>query len=341
MTKNYKILYSFKNNDTTTELYNSTDTLSVFQMKSFYDFFNSQSNNEALYFSIQSEDKIIMYVIVNIMFERGIKKAFSKRAIIYGGPVINKDRMHDIKSIIPMLFLDIEKKLREKGVIYLEIRNLHDYSMYLESFQKVGFFYEPYLNYRIDISNIDATLMKFKAEKRRQVRKALKNGANITTATKEYDVIELYKILYDMYRNKVKKPLPDLDYFLNLWELFKNHNNGFITLVKIDDKIIGGSICPHTDNTVYDWYRGGLDQEYRQFYPSTVAAYAGMYIGNQKGLQTFDFMGAGHKNKPYGVRNFKSQFGGTLLEYGRFIKIYNPLLYKIGTMGINILRKIK
>ena len=47
-------------------------------------------------------------------------------------------------------------------------------------------------------------------------------------------------------------------------------------------------------------------------------------------------MGAGQPNVPYGVRNFKAEFGGTLVEHGRFLCVVNPLLFKIGTLGVKI-----
>ena len=59
------------------------------------------------------------------------------------------------------------------------------------------------------------------------------------------------------------------------------------------------------------------------------------------GLTEFDFMGAGLKTKPYSVRDFKSQFGGDLVEHGRYLKILNPLIYKVGKIGLNVLSKLK
>jgi len=41
------------------------------------------------------------------------------------------------------------------------------------------------------------------------------------------------------------------------------------------------------------------------------------------------------------VREFKSKFGGELVEYGRYKKINKPLMYKIGLLGLKILQKIK
>jgi len=45
--------------------------------------------------------------------------------------------------------------------------------------------------------------------------------------------------------------------------------------------------------------------------------------------------------KSYGVREFKSKFGGEEVRFGRYIKINRPVLYWIGKTGLKILQKIK
>ena len=61
----------------------------------------------------------------------------------------------------------------------------------------------------------------------------------------------------------------------------------------------------------------------------------------ENNLKMVDFMGAGKPNEDYGVRDFKLQFGGELVEHGRYNNIFNPSLYKIGVLGIKIMSKIK
>ena len=52
-------------------------------------------------------------------------------------------------------------------------------------------------------------------------------------------------------------------------------------------------------------------------------------------------MGAGKPDEGYGVREFKSKFGGELVELGRFLSINNPILYSIGKKVIEIIKKKK
>jgi lipid II:glycine glycyltransferase (peptidoglycan interpeptide bridge formation enzyme) len=47
-------------------------------------------------------------------------------------------------------------------------------------------------------------------------------------------------------------------------------------------------------------------------------------------------MGAGKPDEDYGVRDFKAQFGGTLVEHGRFLKVNNPLIYKAAQIYLKL-----
>lgn len=53
-------------------------------------------------------------------------------------------------------------------------------------------------------------------------------------------------------------------------------------------------------------------------------------MAKELGCTTFDFMGAGKPNKPYGVREFKKRFGGELVEYGRYRLICKKKYFNLG-----------
>ena len=48
---------------------------------------------------------------------------------------------------------------------------------------------------------------------------------------------------------------------------------------------------------------------------------------------------SGNTDEAYGVRDFKAKFGGEEVEYGRFLCVTKPLLYKIGEFGVKLLKK--
>ena len=216
--------------------------------------------------------------------------------------------------------------------IYIETRNFHDYSRWKEVFQNAGFAYQPHYDIHVHCN----AAHQISEQRIRQVKKALKNGVEIVLATSEQEIRDWYQILSRLYRTKVRTPLWSEAFFLH----FYRSGVGKYLLVKYQDKVIGGMMCPILNNkAIYEWYVCGLDEEYRELYPSVMATYAAIEYAKTNALPLFDFMGAGKPNVPYGVRDFKMEFGGELVEHGRFLCVRKPLLYEIGKFGVRISKR--
>ena len=113
-------------------------------------------------------------------------------------------------------------------------------------------------------------------------------------------------------------------------------------IVKYKGKIIGGIMCPILNNRViYEAYVAGEDRKYKKIYPSILATYAAMDYAVKNKIAKFDFMGAGRPDQDYGVREFKSKFGGKLVDFGRFEKIHKPSIFRFSKLGFKIWQKLK
>ena len=281
-------------------------------------------------------DRLVGMVVGYITRERNaIKQFFTRRAIIIGGPLLDE---HISDEALSMLLTSLKNLPSLQGgaggrlPIYIETRNFHDYSKWKSVFEANGFAYQPHLNIQVTC-NETHTLSE---QRIRQVKKALKNGAEICEAQSEQEIREWYRILNQLYREKVRTPLFSEEFFLR----FYRNGVGKYLLVKHQGKVIGGMMCPIlNDNAIYEWYVCGLDEDYREMYPSVVATYAAIEYAKQNGLPLFDFMGAGKPDIPYGVRDFKMEFGGQLVEHGRFLCIRKPLLYWIGRLGVKWIKR--
>ena len=280
-----------------------------------------------------------------------IKQYLTCRAIIIGGPVIADDATDEevaaLMQAIRRLGDKTKGKKNSKAVtiastpytlhptpIYIETRNFNDYSRWKSVLEQNGFAYQPHLNFHVDCTQ-DNMLATMSESRRRQIKKAIKSGVEIVEAKSCDEVKEFYTILLDLYTNKVKTPLFPLDFFL----MFFEQNCGKYLLVKYADKIIGGIMCPiFKGQTIYEWFVCGMDEQYKNQYPSVMATYAAIEYANQHGLSCFDFMGAGKPDEAYGVRDFKARFGGELVEHGRFLCIRKPLLYYLGKLGVKLLK---
>ena len=289
--------------------------------------------------------RLVGVIVGYITRERNaIKQYFTRRAIIIGGPVIDNDATAEevaalLNAVKKLQRSDLQPKgrttaTRSTGLspIYIETRNFHDYSRWKEVFETCGFLYQPHYDIHVHCN----AQHQMSERRQRELKRAIKNGAMVCEAQTEQEVRDWYQILHRLYREKVRTPLFSEEFFLQ----FYRNGVGKYLLVKKDDKVIGGMICPILPGkAIYEWYVCGLDEEYRELSPSVVATHAAIEYAKENGLPLFDFMGAGEPEFPYGVRDFKMEFGGELKEFGRFLCIRKPLLYWIGKIGVKWLKR--
>ena len=215
-------------------------------------------------------------------------------------------------------------------------RTTQDSVIRKEAFEKAGFTYQPHLDFHIDCTDEEAMWARLSDNRKRQIKRAMQHGVHIEEAQNEQEIEAWYKILETLYRTKVKTPLFPLSFFLT----FYRQRLGKYLLVKHEGQIIGGIMCPvWNGKCIYEWFVCGDDKMYKEQYPSVMSTYAAMEYAQKNGLPRFDLMGAGKPDKAYSVRDFKARFGGQEVEYGRWLYVNKPALYKLGELGVKVLRR--
>ena len=223
-----------------------------------------------------------------------------------------------------------------KQAIYIETRNFNDYSRWKDIFRTQGFAYQPHLNFHIDTSSLETAQANIGKHRWKYIRLSIRDGATMVENPTIEQVRECYAVLSELYCDKVKTPLFSIEFFEKLYQM----PNARFLLVAFEGKIIGGTICVSLpDKALYEWFVCGNDNYHKGIRPSSVATWYGMEYAATHNYPRFDLMGAGVPDKPYGVRDFKAEFGGKLVEHGRFLYICRPLLYQIGKLGVILLRK--
>lgn len=307
---------------------------SPFQTPSFYQYINSLDNYSAEVIAVyDDQENIKALAVVTIQSERGIKHYFSKRGIIYGGPLFTD---HDTaERLLQQLRLSLQRK-----AIYLEVRNFFDYSDYHLYFLNTKFKLQPYLNVTLSTAeaSMDEISAKMNKTRARQIRQTIKKGATAKITNNTEEIKALYDILEDLYKNKVKLPLPEFSFFKKLSE----SPVGKVFVSTLNGEVIGGAFTLFLDNRgIYTYYYCGKEGVYKNVYPTHLALNEVIKFAVEHNLTHVDFMGAGIKGKDYGVRTYKQRFGGETVEYGRYLLITKPLLYRIGKFGLSILQRIK
>ena len=331
------------------ELVRTSETGTWFQSPEAYDFYASLPElMDPFVYGLERAGKLCAVCVGYVTKERSaIKQFFTRRAIIIGGPCLANDCVNEEVKLL-LSTLNFQLSTGSNAPIYIETRNFNDYTPWRHAFEMAGksenchprrrpllpfhrkdapgFAYKPHLNFHVDPS-----VNNLSDNRKRQLKKS---DATTELAVSEQEIREWYKVLAELYRTKVKTPLWPIEFFL---EAYRQGIAKFL-LVMHEGRIIGGSMVVSDERTAYEWFECGLNAQYKDQYPSVMATYAGIQLAKQTGCTRYDMMGAGEPGVPYGVRDFKAEFGGQLVEHGRFLCVTKPLLYKIGTIGIKFLK---
>ena len=298
-------------------------------------------------------DRLVGVVVGYITRERSaLKQFFTRRAIIIGGPLLAEDISNEALAALLMAirrYGDTAKGKKNSNAatnastpyalhstpIYIETRNFNDYSRWRHVFEQCGFSYQPHLNFHIDTTTIEIAQTNIGKHRWKYIRLSMRDGATMVENPTLEQVRECYDLLKELYTTRVKTPLFSWQFFEKLYQ----QPNAKYLLVEFEGKILGGTICVCLPGkALYEWFVCGNDYYRKGIRPSSVATWCGMQYAANNGYPLFDLMGAGKPDEPYGVRDFKAEFGGKLVEHGRFLYIRKPLLYSLGKLGVKLLK---
>lgn len=321
--------------DKWSELIYKSSYSSPFQTRQFFDIINSVSTYKANVIAVEDGGDIQTLALIAFQKETGITGYFSRRGIIYGGPLLSL-KNHEANAL---LIKGINKVFR-KEAIYFETRNTFDYSSYKEAFKLHDWSYASNLNVKLNIhkKEISGILSGMKYNRKREIRISLDAGATFRFCETDDELKELYKILQKLYNENVKLPLPPFEFFSSIM----NSLIGKIFIVEHNSNIIGGSVCLFfPEKEIYTMYYCGDRNYNKKIFPTHLSILAAIEFGITQKVRSLDFMGAGKIEKEYGVRQYKLEFGGELVEHGRFLKISQPALYFLGNQGLKLYKKFR
>lgn len=309
----------------------------AFQTNKIFDLYQLSSDFTPYYclaVNDQNEKIIGGFLFVVQKMPSPVLGKWFRRSLIIGGPLLPQKGARVFSGLLKTYTSFIKRR-----VIYSEVRNIHSWSHFVDEFRTSGFKYEPHLNYFVPLKN-EASSPKLSKSKSRQIKKGLERGAQIIENPTLEQVEAFYKILLNLYSKRIKKPLPSWSFFKAFYQLQSQTKIGRYLLVSYQNTIIGGIMLPvFNGKTVYEWYVAGDDKGHKKLYPSVLATWAGIQFAKENGYSSFDFMGAGFPNIPYGVREFKAKFGGQLVNYGRFRKVHYKSIYYLAQAFYSILKK--
>jgi serine/alanine adding enzyme len=309
--------------------------MNFFQSKQYYQLMKGLPGLEPFIFDSHPSSESTGPLITGI-YQSGRNKIWGKyvtRVVIIGEP----NQLAECLHLLPQRNGWQFSRETHQSAIYTELRFIEP-PKDTETLTKLPYTsIHRYLNILVETTEpADKLFSKVSSSKRRQIQSSLNAGASVRPASNEEEVRSFFRIIQDLYRTKVKKPLLPEEAFLRI---FRDGRMGEVLLVIFRDEVVGGMLCPHVPGDVmYEWYIAGLDSRLKKYkvYPSVLVTWEAIRFASEHGFREFNFMGAGISGQPYGPRDFKLQFGGKLVEAPRLIFVHKPLLFLAGRIAIRL-----
>lgn len=307
------------------QLARESSTATWWQTKEAYQLFSSLPDYRVEVVGVADEDALCgVAVIIRPQARTRVGQWLSRRAVIMGGVMVSDGI--SVEAYHRLMAAVVEQT---SDVIYVEIRNLCDHSAWRGMIAQDGWQYMLHLNIRIDTTDAQSAISRIGKSKRRRIESSVQKGVRVVEHPSLSQVRAYYDVLRDLYVQRVHKPLPSW----GTWERLYASDMCRYILIEHEGRIIGGSVCVLWEGKVmYEWYACGRDDHRRVISPASLTKYAEIQLAERLGIAQLDLMGAGRPDERYGVRDFKAEFGGEMVEYGRYVYAHCPMVYKIGTM---------
>jgi len=308
---------------------------SVFQTPQMFRCYEKTPMEEPFVIAAYHNAELVGILLAVIIREKGfLKRQFSTRSIILSGPIVKDD-----DSRILQTMLQAYDSLLPKKVIYSQIRNQFDQLCNCDTYRTNGYRFEPHLNFLIRLDNEENIWSRIGKGRLKQIKKAQKSGLTVAVYRNNEITSELlhkgYSVIKEVYH---RANLPLVDYS----QIEATRYEGILVMIVVrtkDGELAGCRFGLSFGKTLYGWYAGSHKQYY-PLYPNDLLIWETLRWACAQGYEVFDYGGAGSPNKPYGVRSFKQQMGGELVDFGRYEKVHCSWKMKIATKGYTIYRKL-
>jgi len=276
----------------------------------------------------------IQGLLVSVIQKEGnrLLGLMSARSIIFGGPLVQQNNYKVLN-----LILKTYNNLIKGKVIYSQVRNFTLINKENKNiFINNGFTFTDHLNIILDLSiGADKLWSGCSKSRKKGIKKAYSGGLDFRIGQNGKYLDEFYNLLSISYK-RIKLPFPDKLHFEQIITNLQSDNYKIFTISQNKD-YIAALLVLIFKNTMYGYYLGSTsDTTLLKQKPIDLLFWEVFKWAIENKIKYFDWMGAGKPDKEYRVRDFKLQYGGELINLGRFEKIHKPFLYKISRFGLNI-----
>jgi len=310
----------------------------IFQTPEMAEVYKKTKNREPLLLAVKNKsgDVLALMLAVIIKYLRGPWSTFTSRAIVQGGPLYVEGQTGN--NALKLLIKEYDR-IMQKYTLITEIRNLWDVSHIRPLLEDNEYNFEEHLNFLIRLDRSKEEIWRnIHKSRRKGINRAFKKGVVVERVKNKKYLPKIYNLLKETY-TKAKIPLADFSLFESAFDVLLPNKMAKFYVAKLNNSIVATRIILNYKGLVYDWYAGS-SKNYSNYYLNEAIIWHILEEHAGREFHTFDFGGAGKPNEEYGVREFKRRFGGRMVNFGRFIRIYSPIKLKIAKSLFSIYRRI-
>lgn len=309
----------------TGSVFHTSDIVRVFEATPGYEPFAMAALND--------DDEIVALIVAaRITTVSGLASSFSSRSIFYAEPICNPT---------PEGYLALQQLMQRHDrqnssrTLFAEIRPLHHHGENREVLESSGYVYKDYLNYIVDTTpDVDTLWSKLSKSCRKKINRSINRGVTVEVDNSHDGIDVTYDLVSESYRRS-KVPLADKNLFHAALEQFPE---GVVQnrIARFEDRPVAGGIGLVNGDRFFAWYGGSV--RVSSLAPFDFLTWDEIRWSSEQGLKYYDFGGAGPPDEEYGPRDFKAKFGGDLVSYGRYRRVFSAAKLAIAEKGYQLLR---
>ncbi|HEX4412604.1 MAG TPA: GNAT family N-acetyltransferase [Lacipirellulaceae bacterium] len=244
--------------------------------------------------------------------------AVSSRSVSYAEPlcVDSPDGVDGLSSL-----LAAHDRILKRRALFAEVRPLCASGPERVALERCGYRHLDYLNYIIDTTQpVETIWSRLHDSAKSYVKKCQKRRFELRHLQTPDCVDVLYEFLRATY-GRAGVPLADRSLFEAAYKFLKPRNMITFVVVYDGDTPVAADTLLLFNKKAFAWYGGSV--RLTGLSPAAFMQWQEIAWSCENGFDQYDFGGAGWPNVPYGVRDFKASFGGELVCYGRYRKIFS------------------
>lgn len=284
-----------------------------------------------------TEGEIIASLVATTFMDAGVLAGtLLSHVSVRGGPLFVPRKEGVSGGAI--LLKELLMKTKAKS-LYTRVYPLFDQPDQFSLLNESGFTREDWLNYLIDLTAGEKVLKeRLTRHRRKGIQKAENHGLEVVAASSVGDIDTIYSLLLESHA-KARIPLQDKSLFEAIHRLLVPQGTAKMIMAYSGEKPVAARVALTFSGIIYDWYAGSA-QDAKETRASELLVWRLMTWGCKSGYRLFDFGGAGLPEEEYGPREFKSTFGGQLVNLGRYTVVHKPKMLKMIQNMYKVRRRI-